>query len=103
MCFCHEKPAWSDHGVDAEHDFDELRQPGRRRAAVDDLRRGPATAQGAAGRIRHGRRGARRRAGRPAAVQGIGAELTRRIAVARDEIDVQAEMDRCAAARASRS
>lgn len=30
-------------------------------------------------------------------VPGIGAELTRRIAVARTEIDVQAEMDRCAA------
>lgn len=30
-------------------------------------------------------------------VQGIGAELTRRIAVAKDEIDVQAEIDLCAA------
>ncbi len=30
-------------------------------------------------------------------VQGIGAELTRRIAVARHEIDVQAELDLCAA------
>ena len=30
-------------------------------------------------------------------VPGIGAELTRRIALARTEIDVQAEMDRCAA------
>jgi DNA processing protein len=29
-------------------------------------------------------------------VSGIGAELTRRIAVARDQIDVQAELDRCA-------
>jgi DNA processing protein len=28
-------------------------------------------------------------------VQGIGPELTRRIAVAKDEIDVQAEIDRC--------
>ncbi|MGD9720444.1 MAG: DNA-processing protein DprA [Pirellulales bacterium] len=30
-------------------------------------------------------------------VPGIGAELTRRIAVAKDEIDVQAELSRCAA------
>lgn len=30
-------------------------------------------------------------------VQGVGAELTRRIAVAREEIDVQAELDLCAA------
>ena len=30
-------------------------------------------------------------------VQGIGAELTRRIAVAREDIDVQAELDLCAA------
>jgi DNA processing protein len=30
-------------------------------------------------------------------VQGIGAELTRRIAVAKNEIDVQAELDLCAA------
>jgi DNA processing protein len=29
-------------------------------------------------------------------VPGIGAELTRRIAVAKDEVDVQAEIDRCA-------
>ncbi len=31
-------------------------------------------------------------------VKGVGAELTRRIAVAKDDIDVQAELDRCAAA-----
>jgi DNA processing protein len=31
-------------------------------------------------------------------VKGVGAELTRRIAVAKDEIDVQGELDRCAAA-----
>jgi DNA processing protein len=30
-------------------------------------------------------------------VQGIGAELTRRIAVAKEDIDVQAELDMCAA------